>query len=128
MVMAAQEHDAGQLQAPLSPAGVETAPDRWISFNPAPAGAELIGLHEARGNTLVAGEIGRQKLRPALLQGKAIELDFEGLDLCTQSWLHALLFEPVRLAWALRVPIHIVHAVPAVREGLRFLEAYALGG
>lgn len=128
MVKAARKHDAAQLRAPLSPAGVKTTPDRWLSIDPAPAGAECIGLYEARGNTLVAGEIGRRKIRPALLQGKPIELDFEGLDLCTQSWLHALLFEPVRLAWALRVPIHIVHADPAVREGLRFLEAYALGG
>ncbi len=119
------------MQAILRKASERTpkrAADRWISFDPAPAGAERIGLHEARENTLIAGEIGRQRIRPALLQGRAIELDFGGLDLCTQSWLHALLFEPVRLAWALRVPIHIVHADPAVREGLRFLEAYALGG
>lgn len=101
---------------------------RWISFDVAPASAERIRLDEARENTPVAAEIGRERIRPALLRGHAVELDFEGLDLCTQSWLHALLFEPVRLAWALRVPIHIVHADPAVSEGLRFLEAYALGG
>jgi hypothetical protein len=55
-------------------------------------------------------------------------LDFTGLELCTQSWLHPLMYEPVRLAWALRVPIHVIGAQPAVREGLRFLETYALGG
>jgi len=45
-----------------------------------------------------------------------------------QRSLHALSFEPVRLAWALRAPIHVVGAKPAVQEGLRFLESYALGG
>ncbi|MCC6214674.1 MAG: hypothetical protein IT376_07380 [Polyangiaceae bacterium] len=67
-------------------------------------------------------------IRPAVLAKRTVELDFQGMDLCTQSWLHALLFEPVRLAWALRVPIHVVNADAAVVEGLRFLEAYALGG
>lgn len=119
------------MQAILRKASERTpkrAADRWLSFDRAPAGAPRIALFDARENTLIAGEIGRTEIRPALLQGRAVELDFAGLDLCTQSWLHALLFEPVRLAWALRVPIHIVHADPAVREGLRFLEAYALGG
>lgn len=119
------------MQAILRKAGERTpkrAADRWLSFEPAPAGTDRVHLFDARENTVAAAEIGRTRIRPALLQGKAVELDFDGLDLCTQSWLHALLFEPVRLAWALRVPIHITHADPAVREGLRFLEAYALGG
>jgi anti-sigma regulatory factor (Ser/Thr protein kinase) len=127
---AAQDHHA-LMQAILRKAGERTpkrAADRWLSFDPAPRGAERIVLLDAHENTVAASEIARERIRPALLQRQPIELDFEGLDLCTQSWLHALLFEPVRLAWALRVPIHIVHADPAVREGLRFLEAYALGG
>jgi hypothetical protein len=102
--------------------------DRWLTFAPAPESAERIILAPARENTPAASELGRTRIRPALLEGRAIELDFADLDLCTQSWLHALLFEPVRLAWAMRVPIHIVNADPAVREGVRFLEAYALGG
>lgn len=102
--------------------------DRWLSFDAAPEGAEIVCLADARENTVAALELGRSVVRPLLLQGRAVALDFQGIDLCTQSWLHALLFEPIRLAWALRVPIHIVNADPAVREGLRFLEAYALGG
>lgn len=119
------------MQATLRKASERTpkrAADRWLSFDAAPAGSERIPLRDARENTVAAGEIARTRIRAALLQGRAVELDFEGLDLCTQSWLHALLFEPVRLAWALRAPIHVIHADPAVREGLRFLEAYALGG
>jgi hypothetical protein len=65
---------------------------------------------------------------PAIVAREPIKLNFRHMDLCTQSWLHALLYESIRLAWARRVPIDIVNADPAVREGLRFLEAYALGG
>lgn len=102
--------------------------DRWLTFAPAPESAERVLLAPVRENTPAASELARAQIRPALLEGRAIELDFTDVDLCTQSWLHALLFEPVRLAWAMRVPIHIVNADPAVREGVRFLEAYALGG
>jgi len=99
-----------------------------LTFAPAPESAERIILAPLRENTSAASELMRTRIRPALLEARAIELDFADLDLCPQSWLHALLFEPLRLAWAMRVPIHIVNADPAVREGVRFLEAYALGG
>lgn len=105
------------------------AADRWLSFSPAAeAAAERVGLWPLRENTPEAIAVAKAKIRPALLDGRPVELDFDRLDLCTQSWLHALLFEPIRLAWAMRVSIHIVNADPAVCEGLRFLEAYALGG
>ena len=47
---------------------------------------------------------------------------------CTQSFLHALLHEAVRLAWARKVPMHVVNATPAVRAQLEFVESYSLGG
>lgn len=104
------------------------AANRWLSFEEGPADAQRISLLPFRENTPAAVELGKEQLSPAIVGRRTLELDFAGLDLCTQSWLHALLFEPIRLAWALRVPIHAVRADPAVQEGLRFLEAYALGG
>lgn len=101
---------------------------RWLSFEAVPGEAERAALFEQRENTPAAMELSRTRLAPAIVARRPVELDFARIELCTQSWLHALLFEPIRLAWALRVPIHIVNADPAVREGLRFLEAYALGG
>jgi hypothetical protein len=79
-------------------------------------------------DTLAASALSLNEITPRIIGKTPVELDFGGMDLCTQSWLHALLFEPVRLAWALRVPIHVTGAKPAVQEGLRFLESYALGG
>lgn len=100
----------------------------WLVYESGPPDAIRIELNPARENTVTAQQISNERVRPAIIERKAVELDFTGLELCTQSWLHALMYEPVRLAWALRVPIHVVGAQPAVREGLRFLETYALGG
>lgn len=104
------------------------ASGRWLSFAPGPPGAVQIPVFDAREDTLAASALSVDEIAPRIVRKSAVELDFGGMDLCTQSWLHALLFEPVRLAWALRVPIHVVRARPAVQEGLRFLESYALGG
>ena len=102
--------------------------DQWLSFEAGPGDAEVVSLAPIRENTVEAMAIARSRLEPSILEEKAIVLDFQGLDLCTQSWLHALLYQAIRLAWAKRVPIHISNADPAVVEGLRFLERYALGG
>jgi hypothetical protein len=124
--------------SPPPPALVLLAPDEAVGFDrpeallrftaAAAPSTERVALWPLRENTPEATETARAKIRPALLDGRPVELDFARIDLCAQSWLHALLFEPMRLAWAMRVPIHVVNADPAVREGLRFLEAYALGG
>lgn len=102
--------------------------DRWLAFEAPPPDAEVVALLPLRENTVEAMAVARTKIEPAVLQDRPVALDFGGLDLCTQSWLHALLYQGVRLAWAKRVPIHIINADPAVVEGLRFLERYALGG
>lgn len=102
--------------------------DRWISFGPAPEDAHRLGLFSMRESTPDALALATREIEPAIVARRPVELDFRDIELCTQSWLHALLYESIRLAWARRVPIHVVNAAPAVREGLRFLEAYALGG
>jgi hypothetical protein len=56
-----------------------------------------------------------------------VALDFRNLRVCTQSFLHAL-HETVRLAWARKVPVFVVHATPAVQAQLEFVEGYSLGG
>jgi anti-sigma regulatory factor (Ser/Thr protein kinase) len=104
------------------------AASNWLIFEPAPGAALRLPVVGLRENTVEAARTAGEAISPAILKRTTVELSFAGLDLCTQSWLHALLYEPVRLAWAMRVPIHVVDADPAVREGLRFLEAYALGG
>lgn len=86
----------------------------WLIYDQGPDDAIRIPLHSARENTVAAQQITNERVRRAIIDRKAVELDFTGLELCTQSWLHALMCEPVRRAWALRVPIHVVGAEPAV--------------
>lgn len=125
-------HDYHALMQAILRKAQERAPkrasQRWLTFAPAPPEAVRVPVFDAEEDTLKAAAISADSIGPSIIKRTPVELDFTGLSLCTQSWLHALLFEPVRLAWALRVPIHVVGAEPAVQEGLRFLEAYALGG
>jgi signal transduction histidine kinase len=100
---------------------------RWITFAAGPPEARRIALESIRENTPEALKLSVKQLEPAIVARQPIELDFQRIELCTQSWLHALLYESIRLAWARRVPIHVLNAPPAVQEGLRFLESYALG-
>jgi hypothetical protein len=50
------------------------------------------------------------------------------IPILTQSFLHALLYEPLRVAWALKTEIYVVNTRPAVRSNLELLQNYALGG
>lgn len=106
----------------------QRAQHRWLAFADPGNGATRVVLSDIKEDTLKAATLARDVIGPSILAKAPVVLDFAGLELCTQSFLHALLFEPVRIAWALRVPIHVIHADPAVAEGLRFLESYALGG
>lgn len=47
---------------------------------------------------------------------------------CTQSFLHALLFEAIRLSWATQTPIYVEQASPGVETGIRLVDNYARGG
>jgi hypothetical protein len=79
-------------------------------------------------DTSAAQRFASDELEPRILKKQSFILDFRGIDVTTQSYLHALLFEVVRLAWARRIPIYVANAAPAVKSGLELLESYALGG
>lgn len=103
--------------------------NKWLLFEGRPAEVlpRLVNYFTAE-DTIAAQIFAREQLHPLILQRKPVALDFRGLDVCTQSFLHSLLFEALRLAWALRVAIYVDNASPAVRSGLQMLENYALSG
>lgn len=72
-------------------------------------------------------ETGRE-MTGCLFARRPIILDFDGVDVCTQSYLNSLLFESLRVAWALRLPMYVINARDAVRSGIELVERYALGG
>lgn len=59
-----------------------------------------ITLHDQVGdfaeNKEVAKQLRIQTIMPALLEKKTIVLDFQGVNGATQSFIHALLSEPIR--------------------------------
>jgi hypothetical protein len=101
---------------------------RWIRFEPAPSVAVTVRVQElAEDSARAAAEV-KDRIRPAILDSQPVAFDFSDIEICTQSFLHALLYETVRLAWATRTVLNATHAGPAVRSGIEFLERYALGG
>lgn len=101
---------------------------RWIRFEPAPQGAVTFEIQKVAENTPAAIQLAQSEITPRVLRKEPIVLDFNGLRILTQSYLHSLLFEPLRLAWALRTPIYVANVEPAVRSNLELLENYALAG
>ena len=111
----------------------ERAPKRalhhWLKFEE--PGPEVLGerfmVQTIKEDAAKAAEMGA-RIGQRLMERRPVALDFTGVSVSTQSFLHALLYQSLRLAWALQVPIHVVHAEPAVRSSLEFVENYALGG
>jgi hypothetical protein len=106
----------------------QRAVHRWLKFESPPVGTRITVVAVAAEDTVAASTFAREALEPRILERQAIALDFINLPVCTQSFLHALLYEPLRLAWATRTPIYVINAAPAVRSTLSLLESYALGG
>ena len=102
--------------------------NHWLRYEGRPADVPMIHVGFALEDTLRAKQYAQETFLPRLMARKPFALDFRGQDICTQSYLHALLYEPLRVAWAFQIPIFIENAGPAVRSGLAMLENYALGG
>ena len=99
-----------------------------LRFETPPPGTKGFPVYPFREDVEHAAELAQSKLLPLLLQREPVELDFRHITLCTQSFAHALLFEAVRVSWALKVPIFITNAAPAVRTVIELVDHYAQGG
>jgi len=102
--------------------------DRWLRYESAPEGTLRIVVSVAAEDAEAAVHYSQTEVEPRLFRKHPVALDFTNLPICTQSFIHALLYEALRLAWAKRVPIYIINAKPTVRSSLDLLESYALGG
>ena len=104
------------------------AQHHWIRYGRSPADARSFVVQYTSENTEQAEKFAREHLEPRILRKEAIVLDFLGMEIATQSYLHALLYDALRLAWAKQSFIYVVNASPSVRSGIELIEAYALGG
>ena len=80
----------------------------------------------AAEDTSIAEKYANDNMIPRLLKGENICLNFMNIDIRTQSFLHALLFNVIKIAYANNRSIYIKSASDPVKDGLRFLENYAL--
>ena len=103
---------------------------RWFRYEEsAPAGAvQLLVRSTPTEDAKAAAAYAQASIIPRINEQQAVTLNFEGIQVCTQSYIHALLYFPLRMAWAMKTPIYVVNAKPAVRSTLELLENYALGG
>jgi anti-sigma regulatory factor (Ser/Thr protein kinase) len=100
---------------------------RFLRFEAAPDRSALkVGVRVGAEDTHRAQRLVDDHFIPRLTQSESIQLDFSGLQVCTQSYLHALLFLPLREAFKRDGKIYITNATPAIRGALEFLEGYAL--
>lgn len=97
----------------------------WLTYGQPPEGTEVFVVRDVAEDTGAARTIA-ERMRALLGGGRAIALDFSGVRIATQSFLHALLFHPIRVGWAMGARIYVIDAEPAVRSGLTYLESYAL--
>lgn len=101
---------------------------QWLRFEDPPQGVPRVLVDVAAEDTTAAYRFASDSLEPRLLRREPVALDFRNIRVCTQSFLHALLHESVRLAWAKKVPVYILNASSALRTQLEFVESYSLGG
>ena len=101
-----------------------------IEFGAPPPGvqAQPVIIQIAAEDIGGARRFAEKTLFPRLTAKQPVVLDFRSIPILTQSFLHGLLYEPLRLAWALKTPIYVVNVQPAVRSNLELLQNYALGG
>ncbi len=102
--------------------------NKWLVFGEAPEDAQIFLVRLAGEDTQKAAAFSESELVPRIVARKPIGLDFRGIKVSTQSFVHAWLFEALRIAWARKVKIYILNAEPAVRTIIETLENYALGG
>jgi hypothetical protein len=106
----------------------QRAKHSWIRYERLPQDAKHFLVKMTSEDTVAAEKFAQENLIPLIMKRQKIILDFRQVEIATQSYLHALLFETLRLAWAMRTYIYVVNASPSVKSGLDLLQNYALGG
>lgn len=92
-----------------------------------PASVLKIKLSIANESTVEAEKYSKKYLIPNIEKGKELCLDFSGFKITTQSFLHAILFNALKLAYERNVQIYAINMSSAVKDCILLLEWYTLG-
>ena len=82
----------------------------------------------ASEDTAQAVKFATEVLLPDVTLGRPVALDFVNWQVFSQSYLHALLYRVIRIAWATKTTVYVVNAGEAVRSGIEWVEGYAMAG
>lgn len=124
--------DFGELFEEIGRRAEERTPKRLVQerlrYDAPPPRAIQFLVSEFLENNTEARKLAEEQLVPRLARKESVCLNFANVRLCTQSFAHALLFEPLRVSWATRTPIYVLNAAPVVRSALRHVEMYSQSG
>jgi anti-sigma regulatory factor (Ser/Thr protein kinase) len=99
---------------------------RWARYDiPEQEVIEFV-ITVASENTVEAEKFSKEQLIPRIKARQSLRLNFVNVTICTQSFMHALLFEALRTAFELKVPLYIKNASESVKDGIRLVEMYGL--
>jgi hypothetical protein len=99
---------------------------RWIRFDIPTSDVLEFVITIASEDTVKAEDFSKKELIPRIRAKQIMVLNFIQMKICTQSYLHALLFEAIRIAYELTVPLYAKNASPSVKDGIHLVEMYSL--
>jgi hypothetical protein len=99
---------------------------RFVDSAPEGIARRLLAI--ASEDTAQATKFATEVLLPDVAAGRPVALDFMNWQVFSQSYLHALLYVVIRMAWATKTTVYVVNAGAAVRSGVEWVEGYALAG
>jgi hypothetical protein len=105
---------------------IKTGTNHWIRFEDPPSGTLDFIIKLTSEDTVKAEKFAQDQLVPRILKHESLSLDFRHIRVCTQSYIHALLFNALQNAFEYHVPLYVTNATPSVADSIRFLEMYAL--
>jgi hypothetical protein len=98
----------------------------WIRFDIPPDGAIEFYTNIASENTIKAEEFAKAVLLPRINNKQIIVLNFTNLTIGTQSFMHSLLYEAIKTAYRLNVPLYAKNVSPSVKDQIKMVEGYGL--
>ena len=98
----------------------------WIEYDDIPEKVYEVSVEGVVENTVEAEKFSKTLLLPRLEKHIPVAIDFKGIRICTQSFMHALLFDSLRVAVKSKTKIYAKNVTPTVKDGLRLLQIYAI--
>lgn len=91
-----------------------------------PNGTPRFEISSILENTTAGVALAKNQLIPALLKQQPVLIDFGGVTMVTQGFVHSLLFLTVRIAWAMQTHVYVKTNSKEVLYMVCFVEKNAL--